>query len=265
MESLRKLIITAAVLCAAAGALFADTKGDEIMRKVYDKDSPKTSKSVAIMALKDGKKINKRKLKMYAKDTEEGNNSFIEFLYPADVKGTKFLTIGNEDGDDDQRLWLPALGKIRKISSSGKGGKFMGSDISYYDMEDRSFDDATYKYIGEDSLTFTKDGKKKSRSCWVVEATPTDEDAPYSKSKLWICKDDYSIYKTEVFDADKKNLLKTLYIPETKTIKGYVIPIKTVVVMAEGGHQTLLFVDKSALEVNVSIDDDVFNPKNLER
>lgn len=233
-----------------------------IMKKVHSQPEAKSMKSEAIMELKSKSgHVNKRRLLMCTRKTSQGTDSYIEFMYPADVKGTKFLTIGNDNGDDDQRLKLAAQSKPRKIGSSDKGAKFMGSDISYYDMESKSYNDYTYKYIGEGSVKYNKDGKVASRKCWIIESYPKDSESPYYKSKSWVSQDDYFVYKTEAYDKDRKNLLKTIYITASQTIKGIIVPRKTIVIVAEDGHRTELKTGN--IQVNASISSSIFTIQNL--
>ena len=236
-------------------SLFADEKGDEIARKNKDLKKSIDSYSEADMILIDKKgDQKKRKLIMFSKESKEGRNSFTEFSEPADVKGTKFLTIARK-GDDEQRLWLPALKKTRLISSSSKDGKFMGSDLTYYDMEDRDFDDFTYKYL--------KDDKFQDKDCFVIETTPKDKTSPYSRSIMWISKADYFTYKIETYDKKDDKLLKTIVFVEVKTIDGVLIPIKTVVDNNKEGTKTLLVMSNT--KINSGIKDTVFTVQNLEK
>ncbi|MCK5241508.1 outer membrane lipoprotein-sorting protein [bacterium] len=254
------------IMCFALGltgtAGWAEDNADEIMRKHYALPKAQDMQSFTIMALrkKDGSRTD-RKLKMYSKQTKQGTNSFAEFLSPADVKGTKFLTIGNKQGDDDQRLWLPDLGKVRKIASAGKSGKFMGSDFTYYDMENHSFSDYTYTLLGEEECKYTKDGVKAKRTCWKMASVPVDKDAPYSQVLLWISQEDYFVYKTEMYNK-KKAVEKRIYITEVKTVASIIVPVKTVAVNVNG-HKTLLKMED--IKVNSGLSDSIFTVKNLEK
>lgn len=235
--------------------LFADAKGDEIARKMDEVAEPNDRYSISSMILIDKNNNRKvRKLENYSKKTSKGTNSFIEFLEPADVKGSRFLTIGYDDGDDDQRLYLPALGKVRKISSSKKGGSFMGSDLNYYDMEDRNFNDATYKYL--------RDEEYNGVDCFVIESYPTDEDAPYSKTQTWVDKSNYIPRKVVCFDK-KGRKEKTIAMVEVKKIKGYWITLKMVVDNHLKGTKTLLSTESPQL--NAGLKDDIFSVQNLTR
>ena len=236
--------------------LFADEKGEAIFDATEGLKKAKDNYSEAEMVLID-KKGNKkvRKVVMYSKDTPKGSNSFVEFLEPADVKGTKFLTIGNKKGSDEQRLYLPALKKTRLISSSGKGGKFMGSDLSYYDMEERNREDYTHDYL----RTETYNGKE----CDVLRIKTDLEDCPYIYADIWIAQDDHFMYKIECYDKKDGKLWKTIAMAEVKTIDGVIIPTKTVVDNKKDGTKTLLSMNN--VRLNSGIKDEIFTVQNLEK
>jgi outer membrane lipoprotein-sorting protein len=252
---MKKILVTIAALMMLI-PVFSDEKGDEIARKndALKNSSDSYSEATMILIDKNGnKKV--RKLTMVSKETKTGRNSFTEFLEPADVKGTKFLTLGKTKGDDEQRLYLPALKKTRLISASGKDGKFIGSDLTYYDLEDRDLSDSTYKYL--------KDEDYNGKSCFVLEVTPLDKNSPYSKSVVWVSKDDFFIYKIDCYDKKDNQLLKTIAMVEVKTIDGILIPSKTVVDNKKEGTKTLLQMDN--IKLNTGIKDDIFTVQNLEK
>ena len=52
----------------------------------------------------------------------DGDKSLVIFDQPRDVAGTAFLNYTHRDGPDDQWLYLPALRRVKRISSSNKSG-----------------------------------------------------------------------------------------------------------------------------------------------
>jgi len=48
---------------------------------------------------------------------EDGDKSLIVFDSPRDVKGTATLTYTHKEGPDDQWLYLPAIKRVKRISS----------------------------------------------------------------------------------------------------------------------------------------------------
>ena len=243
------------IILVLSWPLLADPRGEEIARRNINLAEANDSHSLMVMVLVDRQNRKKmRKLDYYAKKTENGTNTFIRFLEPADLKGTSFLTIGYEKGDDEQRLYLPSLGKARRISSSNKGGKFMGSDLYFFDLEDRGFDDSDYEYL--------KDDIYNDMSCHLVATYPKDKDAPYSKQILWINKDNWFAYKIESFDKKRKDrMIKTIVMLDVKDYNGVLIPEKIVVDNHKDNHKTLL--QRQDIKVNVGLKDDIFTVQNL--
>lgn len=250
-KSMKKSLI--AVFILLSSSIFANNDGFEIMKKNDELKNSSDSSNITTMVLIDkrgNKKI--RKMEIYSVDTEKGDNQFIHFLLPSDVKGIKFLTLGDYNNDDEQRLFLPALGKIRKISSSNKNGKFVGSDITFYDMDSKNFNEFNYEYLKDDIV--------RDIDCWVVTSMAIENNAPYFKVNNYVSKSDYYIYKKEMFDQ-KDKLIKSITVLETKTIDGVIIPIKTIIENFDKNHKTLLSVED--VYINTSLDKNIFSIQNL--
>ncbi|MAJ98259.1 MAG: outer membrane lipoprotein-sorting protein [Flavobacteriales bacterium TMED288] len=129
---------------------------------------------------------------------EDGDFSLIIFNTPKDVKGTATLTYTHKIGPDDQWLFLPAVNRVKRISSSNKSGPFMGSEFSFEDLASAELEKYSYKFISE------KDDFK------IVEAYPVDEKSGYSKRIVYYnSKKNYRVEKVEFYDR-KGDHLKTL-------------------------------------------------------
>ena len=136
----------------------------------------------------------------------DGDKSMSIFDRPRDVKGTAFLSFTHKAGSDDQWLYLPALKRVKRISSRNKSGSFMGSEFAYEDISSQEVEKYTYKYI--------KDEPCGDADCFVVERDPVDELSGYTRQVAWINKKEYRPEKIDFYDR-KNSLLKTL------TYKGY--------------------------------------------
>jgi len=254
MKTLLKHLTTAAVIMLTVLNVQAQNfSAEKIMKKNDLLLSPKDAYSEITLTLTD-KNNHKvlRKLISYSKKTALGYNSYFEVTAPADIAGMKLLSIAQK-GEDDQRMYLPAFGKIRKISSSGKTGKFLGSDIYFYDLEDHDFDDFTYKAIGTENWN----GKKY----YVIASIPKDKKAPYSKIINYVNADDYFIYKSEMYDK-RGQLLKRLIVNKTKIIKNIIVPVEMTYTNVKTKHSTHYQID--VIKINSGVSDDIFNVKNLE-
>jgi hypothetical protein len=257
-----KRIVSLCLVSVLAFSAFADAKGDEIAHKFYDQKTPKDMISTASMVITDRSGITKaRKLKMVMKDTAEGKKSYAEFIEPADVNGTKFLTVSKRGMETDQRLYLPAMKKVRKISSSSKDGEFVGSDLFYFDMEERFFEDATYTFLGENETL--AGSAYAGMKFWKIAMTFTSPNAPYSKAIMWINMNDLAMYRSEAYDKKDGTLLKTIELNETKNIKGYTIGVKTTVSNIKKGSHTIMTL--SNLDADIGVKDGDVSVKRLEQ
>ena len=131
----------------------------------------------------------------------DGDKSLTVFDSPKDVKGTAFLSYTHALTPDDQWLYLPALKRVKRISSRNKSGPFMGSEFAFEDLSSQEVEKYTYKLLREEPL----DGK----DTYVVERRPSYEFSGYTRSIAWIDKDIWRPLKIEFYDR-KDALLKTL-------------------------------------------------------
>ena len=136
----------------------------------------------------------------------DGNKSMNIFDKPLDVKGTVILTFSHALKPDEQWIYLPALKRVKRISSSNKSGPFMGSEFAYEDIGSWEVKKYTYRYLRDDEV----DG----HGCFVVENTPAYQYSGYTRQIEWV---DKTIHQPrQIVYYDRKNaLLKTL------TLRGY--------------------------------------------
>lgn len=131
---------------------------------------------------------------------DDGDRTRIEFVSPPDVNGTRMLTWSHKTSDDDQWLYLPAMGVVKRITAGNKSGSFMGSEFSYEDLASSEIEKYTYKFVQDTVL----DGRK----CWQYERTPVDPKSGYSRQVVWTDQEYLQPVRIEYFDR-KGELLKT--------------------------------------------------------
>ena len=131
----------------------------------------------------------------------DGDKSLSIFDEPADVKGTKMLTYSHGLEPDDQWLYLPALKKVKRISSRNKSGPFMGSTFAFEDLGSQEVEKFTYKYLRNEPCG--------EWECYVVERYPAYKFSGYTRQVAWLDTEAYRVVKAEFYDR-KKSLLKTL-------------------------------------------------------
>ena len=152
-----------------------------------------------------------RELRVRSLEVEnDGDKSLTIFDTPADVKGTALLTFSHKTKNDDQWLYLPALKRVKRMSSSNKSGPFMGSEFAFEDIGSQEVDKYTWTYLKDETL----DGVE----CYVLQRIPTDRKSGYTKQIIWMDKAEYYPIKIDFYDR-KKTLLKTLISSNYKLYK----------------------------------------------
>lgn len=240
----------------------ADEKGDAIAKKYFARkkaDDTKANATMTLVAKNGSQKV--RQLEVNYKEGTKGKNAYIVFASPADIAGTKFLTLSNRGGDSDQRLYLPGLKKTRKISSSGKDGEFVNSDLYFYDLEERYFEDNTYTFMADNETL--ADAAFAGMKFSKVTMVPKAANAPYGKVYAWVNMSNNFIYQMQCFDKKDGAMLKTIKFTKVETIKGVLVPTNMVVVNHKKGTKTVLTMKD--VQVNIGLKDDVFSVKNLEQ
>lgn len=179
-------------------------KGLEIAQKARDADRGFENfigEMTMILRNKQGQE-NKRSLRIKVMEVSgDGNMSLFVFDNPRDVKGTALLIHGHLTGTDDLWLYLPALKRVKRISSSNRSGSFVGSEFAYEDLGSLEVEKYTYKWL--------RDEKCGDLDCTVTEYKPSEKGSGYTKMLLWHDKDELRVWKIEYYDR-KNAHLKTL-------------------------------------------------------
>ena len=250
-----KLTLIISILTLSIG-VNAQLTGREIVDKAYNLPTGDDITSTLTMTL-----INKsgqtrvRKIKQFSKDLGSVEKSIMFFLSPADVKNTSFMNWSyDSDKSDDQWIYLPALKKVKRISSDSKSDYFMGSDFTYDDLGDRKLDADTHQLLREETI----DGKE----CYVVESISKDEDYMYSKTITWINKDNFVGVKKEFYDEDGE-LLKTLTIKGVKKISGFWTITQSEMKNVQKNHKTT--IQLSEIKINTGVPASKFSERMMMR
>ncbi|MDP7148138.1 MAG: outer membrane lipoprotein-sorting protein [Nitrospinaceae bacterium] len=160
-----------------------------------------TSSMVMLLKNRQGEESSRHIRNKTLEVVGDGDKSISIFDRPRDVKGTALLNFTHKVGNDDQWLFLPALKRVKRISSANKSGSFMGSEFAYEDVTSQEVEKYTYKWI--------RDEDYKGEKCFVFERYPVYKNSGYTKQIVWLDQKEYKILRIEFFDR-KKAPLKTL-------------------------------------------------------
>lgn len=255
-----RLAILAALLaaCTAAAAQSAEQKGLQIVRAAdaYDRGfGDFTANMVMTLKNKSGD-TSRRLIRIRALEVDgDGDKSMSIFDEPADVKGTKMLTYSHGLEPDDQWLYLPALKRVKRISSRNKSGPFMGSTFAFEDLGSQEVEKYTYRYLRDEACG--------EYQCHVIEFYPAYEFSGYTRQVVWMDTEAYRVVRVDYYDR-KQALLKTLTAADFQQYLGhYWRPGRMEMLNHQTGKSTLL--EWTAYRFGTGLDDSDFRPQTLKR
>ncbi|MBZ0179166.1 MAG: outer membrane lipoprotein-sorting protein [Melioribacteraceae bacterium] len=240
-------------------SIFAQEKltGRQIIENVYYRPTGDDATSDLTMTLINSREDERvREIQQFSKDYGKEEKSIMFFLSPADVRNTSFMnwSYDEEGRDDDQWIYLPALKKIKRISSDSKSDYFMGSDFTYDDLGDRHPSEDTHKLLREEKIN--------GEDCFVVESIPKEEDYMYSKTVTWVSKDKWIGLKKEFYDEDGDHL-KNLTVEKYDKIDGFWVILHSEMHNIQKDHKTIMKLKN--VKLNTGIDDGMFTERMMKR
>ena len=251
---MKKITLMLFVLLVAGTTLFAqEITGLQIIENVYNRPTGQDQTADLTMSLINSRGDERvREIKQYLKDEGKTEKKIMFFVSPADVHNTSFMNWSYDEAgkDDDQWIYLPALKRVKRISSDSKSDYFMGSDFTYDDLGDRQPNADTHTLLREEEI----DGEM----CFKVQSVPKEEEYMYSKTISWIVKDKWIGKKKEFYDEDE-DLLKTLTVQEMEVIKDYIVITLSEMHNVQKDHKTIMKLE------NVKVDSGVADNKFTER
>ena len=136
----------------------------------------------------------------------DGDRTMFVFDRPRDVRGTAFLVHAHKQDADEQWLYLPALKRVKRISSSNQSGSFMGSEFSYEDMGTVEIEKFTHRHLRDEACG--------ELQCAVLERVPVSKDSGYSRQLVWLDREELRTMQIRFFDRRDAHL-------KTMVVEGY--------------------------------------------
>jgi len=253
---MKKAFVFTLLALLGANMLFAQQDAVSIMNSARDRAQYETisSRSRMVITARNGTTTEMR-IDQYSKDGANGSRTVVTFQNPANVAGTRFLTMDNASGGSDMWIFLPSLGRVRRIAASESGGSFMGTDFSYDDM---SFMD---RDVSLDTHTIAREETFNSRACYVIRSVPRNSSWQYSAVLTWIDKANYLIYKTEMYN-NRGETVKLMEMSDFRDVQGRVTPMQTRVSTIAAGTSTTIYLE--ILRYNDPVPESVFTTRYLE-
>ena len=180
--------------------------------------------------------------------------------FPPDAKGTGFMRWGYTAASGnlaDQWLYLPQLRKIRRVSVRDPGDSFLGSDLTYGDIEERTVDADEHLLVRVDDVNGAK--------FHVVESRPKEARPLYSKKISWYAQvpDWGGCYRAKTEYYDPQGSLLKIQTLSWQQVDGAWAWDKVVVENYQTKHKSLFEV--TGVKVGVGLEDRQFTERDLKK
>ncbi|WP_459922997.1 outer membrane lipoprotein-sorting protein [Desulfatiferula olefinivorans] len=254
----------ALIAFSAPASAADDPKARDIMQRVDARNDGDNRTSDMLMVLIDKNNDQRTKhFKIFSKDQGKDKHTIMFIVDPPNVKDTGFLTLDYDDPDkdDDQFLYLPSLGKSKRIASSDKDGSFMGSDLNYSDMGSLELADYDFTLLKEIDL--------KGQRCWLIQADPRSDavidETGYTKSILAVRQDNLMISRIKAWTNDG-DAVKLIDFDDMQVIDGIWVSLSIKVIKRRADevlHKTDITI--SGVKFNQNLEGDMFTVRRLEK
>jgi hypothetical protein len=217
----------------------ADEAGMQLAQRVYERAAGKDSTSVLTMTLTEaGHSPRVRQLITYQRRPKLGELAVLtRFTDPADIAGTGLLTLDYVSADTDQWIYLPALDRVRRISASRKGGRFVNSELYYEDLRERKPKQDQHRILGRETVAGV--------SCDVLESIPVEADiSVYLKRVRWFDPTSLLPLRVDLYERNPNTPSKRILVAKHGKVQGYWAVLDSVVTDLASGNQTRLSSSK---------------------
>jgi hypothetical protein len=268
MARLISLLAVTVFIAGLTPARAADTQTSAyaIAKRVQDRDTGRDSRVSMRMTLVD-RRGRERQRALTIKGMRggpgravPGDRTLLHFTLPNDIRGTGFLVWEHPDADDERFLYLPSLGRVRRIAGSEAQESFVGSDFTYEDIGGRELDDYTYTLLADNEIWTAPDGAK--HAVWRLESKSKNAGARFPRIVSLIRKDLDIGVRAEIFNR-RNERQKLFEAKRLEKIDGYWTVTSMTMSDSLEGTRTDLIVEKA--EYNVGLKADDFSRVQLER
>ena len=263
MLSGTKAILSVALLLVApwtpgaarAEDAMAETPRDVLARAFHQRYDCDSRQGLTLILRSNGHEFQRQKIRVATKFVDGRMRAVGRFSDPPDLRDTAVLLLEEEEGVGDQLfVFLPVLDRVRRVSGAQRGDSFMGTDLTYEDLQRPRVEDYTEFALRTDEV----DGEP----ILVVTAEPR-RGTYYDRIEIWVSRRDAAILRSRFFLRGSPEPFKIIETPRQFLVREgeYLLPKRLSVVNRARRTETEVFVDE--LELHAKTDDRAFTTSAL--
>lgn len=248
------------MVMAVSSGLAKELTGREIIERSRGLDSvPSVEADIEMTIINARQQQRVRSLTMRSLTAQDNlKYSLMRFTAPADVRGTAFLSIQSPDSGSEEWLYLPALGRERRMASNERAGRFMGSDFTVEDIS-----------LNLDDYQFSLDGvvPLAGQEAYKVTALPVDDSVPttsgISARIFYVCTERLVSLRMEVLDESGE--ITRVLVSEDHIEAADDLWIPQTLIMEDVGQNTKTELRYERIAVDVEFTPNDFSRRQLTR
>jgi hypothetical protein len=244
-------------------------RGTWVARQVEDRDTGRDARLAMRMRLYDRRdRVRERALTLFSMRggpgrSVDGDRTLIRFTYPNDIDGTGFLVWEHPDAEDERFLYLPSLGRTRRIAGSEAQESFVGSDFTYEDIGGREFDEYEYSLLDDAAAPpVWKAADGSTHPAYRLESKSRDPNARYPRVVSLVRRDSFVVVGAEIYNK-RGAVQKTYEVVRLEQVDGYWTALEMRMRDEVQETRTELVLEK--VEYDVGLSPDAFTRRELER
>lgn len=252
---MRKFFVILAVLVTMFAGAQKFATADELFDEMEGTSAPDTTVATMTMTIysASGHALT-REMQMWM--GMGGDAQLIKFTAPGDIAGSGFLSVTDEGGVQETRIYLPALGRVRRVAGGQEQDAFFGSDFTYADITALSGDVGS-DYDTELVEVLEVDGDYH----YIVRGVAASDDTHYEAISM-VVSEATMLPLTVDFYRDGE-VLKRLSILATEQSGEYTVPSHIVMENVQRGSRTE--ITQGEFEFNVDLPNELFSDRFLQQ
>lgn len=270
MATITRPAILTAIVVALSGTSIATATATSPSRAILDRrkaldDGPRhwddraQQVALAIHASRGG--VRERNLVIYERRLpNDEHQTILFFAAPPDVRGIGFLSLSRSGRPAEQWLYLPALGRVRQITAQTRTESFVGTDLTYQDLDllqempSWTEEDASSKLVREEPV----DGV----ATHLITFAPRRDDIGYRRIHLWLGVDDLVPRRLEFF-GDGPDPSKRIQQRDVRLVGSIPVAHRVEIERPQRSSHTVMTV--GTVSFDQRLEDDLFSQRALER